>query len=481
MNKSISPATMKKTLSTPHLLFLMILAASLALITLLVAASSDHSAAATAPALAMAGIVIPGAAGGRHTVDGPLTTSLAKEGSPDLLLNEVDQRITKIRPSATPVDQISRVAGARPAGAMIVDYYSVDTKPSEATVTEAVTEDVRTTDAGGALVFTLKTSADQIFEPSETILIPSATGYDDQGHAAGTLVLYVVSRDTTAGLRVTAVNGKPDRNNPVLRLPGLIDAGAVAVRMGRAAAELDVQTAQFNALPVKASNFCQIFKAQVEQSTYQKIADKEVGWDFSDQEEVAVIDMRMGMERNFLFGHRARIFDPEKREDVMLTGGIWHQAGADFSYSTDMSGTDFIVSLTRTAFTGNAGSTRKILVAGTDLIEYLNKLDYQRTAGPSDVVTHWGIDFRELHSKFGTLYVVHSEVFDACGHSADGLVIDPEYLTKYTHVPFGSERLDLKSSGQRNTDAVVLTEASCLVLRYPRAHVRVTLKADPQQ
>lgn len=466
---------MKKTINSSRILFIITIVASIAVIALL-AAAHDPAAASTAPALAMAGIVIPGASGGRHTVDGPLTTSLAAEGSPDLLQNEIDQRITKIRPSATPVDQISRSAGARPAGAMVVDYYSVDTKPSEATVTEEVTEDVRTSDAGGALVFTLKTDSDQIFEPSETILIPSSTGYDDQGHPAGSLVLYVVSRDTANGLRVTAVNGKPDRNDSTLRLPGLIDKGAKAVRMGRAAAELDVQTAQFNALPVKASNFCQIFKAQVEQSTYQKIADKEVGWDFSDQEEVAVIDMRMGMERNFLFGHRARIFDPEKREDVMLTGGIWYQAGADFSYSTADSGTDFIVGLTRTAFTGNAGSTRKILVAGTDLIEYLNKLDYQRTASATDVVTHWGIDFRELHSKFGTLYVVHSEVFDACGHAADGLVIDPEYLTKYTHVPFGSERLDLKSSGQRNTDAVVLTEASCLVLRYPRAHVRVTLQ-----
>jgi len=42
------------------------------------------------------------------------------------------------------------------------------------------------------------------------------------------------------------------------------------------------------------------------------------------------------------------------------------------------------------------------------------------------------------------------------------------------HVPFQAETLDLRRSGQRNTDAVVLTEASCLVLRYPDAHIRVT-------
>ena len=38
---------------------------------------------------------------------------------------------------------------------------------------------------------------------------------------------------------------------------------------------------------------------QVEQSTLQKLANKEVGWTFSDQEEVAIIDMRQGMEKNW--------------------------------------------------------------------------------------------------------------------------------------------------------------------------------------
>ena len=69
-----------------------------------------------------------------------------------------------------------------------------------------------------------------------------------------------------------------------------------------------------------------------------------------------------------------------------------------------------------------------------------------------------------------------SEVFDQCGHGGDAMVIDPEYITKYSHVPFRTERLDLRSSGQRNTDAIVITEASCVVLRYPRAHMKIVKK-----
>ncbi len=426
---------------------------------------------------AFAAAVIPGAAGGKHVVDGPLTTPLSNEASPSLLRNEIDDRVTKVRPSATPVDTISRCAGTRLAGSMIVDYYSVDTKPEMAKTSATVDPDSGVT-KGNAIVYTLKTTNDVIFDASETILVKNVTVKQPDGSTVP-LVLYVVSRVAAGGgLNVIAVNGTPDATDPRKRHCPAIPAESELVRMGRAAAELDVQTPQFNALPVKSTNFCQIFKAQVEQSTYQKIANKEVGWNFSDQEEIAIVDMRACIERSFLFGAMSRIYDPEKGDEIMLTGGIWHQAGIEMSYDEELGVSDFIRRLCRKAFTGNAGSKRKVLIAGSALIDYLSRHEATNVLHADDTVTHWGIDFKELHSKYGTLLVVHSEVFDSCGMPANGMVIDPEYITKYSHVPFQTEVLDLKTSGQRNTEAVVITEASCLVLRYPAAHCRITFSGE---
>ena len=81
-----------------------------------------------------------------------------------------------------------------------------------------------------------------------------------------------------------------------------------------------------------------------------------------------------------------------------------------------------------------------------------------------------------MRSKFGCLYLLLSEVFDEMGMENNGIIIDPEYLQKYTHIPFSTEQLNLKKSGVRNVDALVMTEASCLVLRYPTAHMRVTIR-----
>lgn len=421
--------------------------------------------------------IIAGTSNGTHVVDGPLTTSAIREGSPALLINEIDRRIVKVRPMSTPVDQISRMVGARQASSMIVDYYSVDTKPVKSAVAAAPVA-VADAEIDGRQVFTLHTTNDRMFAATETLMVPSVQGFDARGNATESLILYVVegADAADAGLKVIALNAAPGAGTDAL---ADMETGAELVRMGRAASELDVQTAQFEALPVKSTNYCQIFKAQVEQSTYAKLSAKEVGWTFSDQEEVAIMDMRLGMEKSFLFGTKARLTDPRKYDEVLFTAGIWNQAEGNFLISDKSITQPKLIELMRAAFTGEAaGSSRKILIAGSAMIEQLNTLNYTKVIAANDTVTRWGIDFNELRSKFGTLYVIHSEVFDQCGHERDGLILDPQYLTKYTHVPFRVEHLDLKKSGVRNTDALVATESSCLVLRHPKAHIKVVWNGE---
>ncbi len=403
---------------------------------------------------------------GAAVLNGPLTTAATRELSPDLLKNELDNRVVKIRPMSTPIDQISRWSGTRKAGSMIVDFYSVDTKPIEAKLLNL------SVGRGETILAKMETDNDKIFQVSETILVPEVKVINREGKEES-LILYVVSVGSE-GIQVVSVNNY-DTGSQKMVIPE-VSAGAKLIRMGKAATELDVQTSQFEALPIKSQNYCQIFKAQVEQSTFQKIADKEVGWTFTDQEEVAIIDMRLGMEKNFLFGSKFRFMDPTKQEEVLLTGGIWHQTAHEWQYTKGAFDQNSLVEMSRQAFTGNAGSSRKVLIGGSKFIEALHKLEITRTISSGEVKTKWGIDFTEISTKFGTFYVVLSEIFDQCGHAEDAFVLDPEYLTKYSHVPFRTERLDLRTSGLRNTEAVVITEASCLVLRYPNAHMRVVAK-----
>ncbi len=413
-----------------------------------------------------------GTQGGLHIGDGPLTSALTREGSDGLLMSEVEERITRIRPMSTPIDQITRMTGSRTARSMEVSYYRVDSKPESAMLEECT--EIAGKEYDGCAVYRIKTTDDTLFAPTETILIPDMSGEPEGTDTTqNPLVLYVTERVNGSDgveLHVIAVNGVKQDG---LRRIGETEGGESLVRMGRAASELDVQTGQFQALPKKASNYCQIFKAQIEHSTVMNLTKKEVGWCMEDQEESAVTDMRLGMEKSFLFGSKARLSNKRTGDETLLTGGIWTQAGKTVKLEKDLSHSG-LIKLMRAAFTGeSAGSTRKILLAGSGLIERLSNLESVRTLSAQDKVTRWGIDFTEIGSKFGTLYTIHSEVFDMCGHSEDGMIVDPDYITKYSFMPFGVEHLDLKSSGIRNSDALVLTEASCVVLRHPQAHIRV--------
>jgi hypothetical protein len=368
-------------------------------------------------ALAMS--VVAGVAGGKHVINEPLTVALTNVESPDLLVNEIDRRLVKIRPMATPIDQLSRWAGSKKSGSMVVDYYSVDTRPTSTKVTRSVEGCSDNVGASRFQKVQLPVENADLFEASETVLVRGVGGYKPDGKTKSNqdLVLYVLRKsEDGASISAVTVNGQTigEFENCIPTIP----EGTMLVRMGRAASELDVQTPQFEALPQKSQNYCQIFKMQIEQSTLQKIANKEVGWTFSDQEEAAIYDMRQ-------------------------------------------------------AFTGNAGNKRKVLIGGSGLIELLNQMEQTKVVMAGENIVKWGIDFSEMHSKFGKLYILLSEVFDECGMEYNGMIIDPEYLQKYSHIPFTTEQLNLKQAGVRNTDALVLTEASCMTLRYPKAHLRI--------
>lgn len=409
--------------------------------------------------------IVNGTDGGRHIAGAPLTTTLSDAATPELLRRAIDERIATIRPMSTPIDQITRSADSRRCKSMQVEYYSVDTKKQKAILKSAASNARK---IGEAWAYDIVTDDNAIFDVSETILAPGIIVNDSTREP---LMLYVQDKSDTA-LVVVPINGTPDSEG-IATMPSLM-TGTMLVRMGRAAAELDVQSPQFSAMPKKARNNCQIFKMQVEQSTLQKIADKEVDWLFSDQEEAAIIDMRQGMEKSFLFGAKCRLLNPTKNEYIYFTGGIWNQCDPtnDYTLNEEISEATLIDICAR-AFDANTGSRHKILLAGSDLLQKLSNVERSKVFAASETRAVYGLEFNEIRSNFGTLMVMHSEVFDQCNHSGDGMIIDPDYITKYVHIPFNVETLDLRRSGQRNTEAVVITEASCLVLRYPKAHLRI--------
>ena len=406
-------------------------------------------------------------------------------GDPEFYTKDIDSRIIKIRPMATPIDQISRYAKAQSASSFEVKYYSVGTRPTNCTTISKI--EAQTT---GASV-ELPVDDANMFTLDDTIRVVGVKGkfndkgeaYDPEDENTPDLVLCVCGRnDSTSMPVVYAVNGNKAKDGQTTFLPE-IPSGTTLVRMGKACGELDVQTGRFNNIPMPEEQYCQNFMIQIEQSTFDKIADKEVDWSFSDIEEDGIYDMRLAQENTFLWGVKNKIKHVTK--DGMytwFTGGIWWMAGKDIEVGEwdeqkqcAVITEENIVDISKDLFVGTGiGNKRKILFCGSDMLSAFSKIKSEKFR-LKETVEVWNLKFKSWETDFGEILTIHHELFDLNGMSGCAFALDPEYLTKKTHLSWSRNILDLKKAGIRNTDAVVLQEVVCLYLRYAKAHARLRL------
>ena len=439
---------------------------------------------ANAADLPDAGITDSGA--GDDNANGISTESQGRtDADPEFYTKEIDKRITKIRPMATPIDQISRYATAQKSGSFEVKYYSVGTRPITCKTSGEITEQ----SSGQSIE--LKVDDPLMFTLEDTIRVVGVKGkYDEKGKAYDSsdentpdLVLCVCGRTQDTNMPVVyAVNGLLDSNNVPIWVPA-IPSGTTLVRMGKACGELDVQTGRFNNTPTPEIQYCQNFMIQIEQSTFDKIASKEIDWTFSDIEEDGIYDMRLSQENTYLFGVKNCINHVSKNGmKTWFTGGIWYMAGKDIEVGTWDSTKkcavitdDDLVDISKDLFVGTGiGNRRKIVLCGSDLLSALSKVKSEKFR-LKESVENWNLKFKSWETDFGEILTIHHELFDLNGMSDCGFALDPEYLSKMTHVSWSRNMLDLKKAGVRNTDAVVIQEVACLYLRYAKAHARLRL------
>lgn len=402
------------------------------------------------------------------------------ERSEDLILAELDDRVTKIRPHDVILDTIARTIddqkilgdGERTARSQEVEHYAISTIELTATVTKAI-EDT------GELQAVLETSDPKIFANEQTIIVKGVKGYLSNGAVdpLRDLMLYVVGKDSSKHPLVVPVNGKPSAGGDGTTIPA-IPQGTKLIRAGRAGSETQIQTDPYSAVPTKFYQYLQKFMAQVEVSELFQRAKTEVKWTFTDQEEEAVFDMRRTMNVSFWLGVKWKIVQSnahnKKAEDIYFTEGIWTQAGKEFSFSGLGVTADSIVALMKHAFTGNNSGKRKTFIVGSDLLEALEKVEYTKVVYVGSKVQSHGVEYTTIVSKFGTLQIAHDQTLDDMGMADKGFILDIDFLRKWT---FGwrVQDFDFRKSGQSDSDGRALIEICGLVLRNPDAHSRVSL------
>lgn len=434
-------------------------------------------------------------------IGGTATVSATESASPGLLREDISKSVTEMLPSRTPLDTIMRNLKHRvPAKSQKIGYYQASYKP----VNDKL--DVAATGTGASAGSPASSFSDDeneytkifvqvenpdIWRGCDTLLmrsltLPGVKGSSVNG-ASGShkedVMFYVVSKSgyVLELIPVNGTKGKTAGANASKIIVPKFDATTELVRMGQAKSELSISTDPFAIYPQLSWQYCQNFMAQIEESTFQRLTEKEINWGFTNFEAVNILSMKMEMEISMLFGQGGEY--TMGNDHTYFTRGITRDIENILEYGTSSAGDRTITKdqyngWLKEVFDGNNGSTNRVLFAGSGLVKSLSQIDeFQKCMSSVTKDASLGVDVRKINTYFGTLDIVMAPLFRETGWEDCGLILDLEHVTKHEFIPLSVTELDLKTSGQKNADARVIQEVSALTLRYPDCHAIIKPKA----
>jgi len=407
-----------------------------------------------------------------------MSVEFAEENVETILLREIDQEIVKINRYRYPLDTIARSIGqarTKNSKSQIVSYYSVATLPSDSIIT--VKYDAAGTQA--PLTFGQNGDDNALIAINQTLIVKGVNGYVVNGKIGTTtedsrpLMLYVVDRHADGRPIVVAVNGK----GTSFTIPE-IPANSEITISGRAASEFQIRTDVYNILPTPTDQYLQKFIAEVEESNFFSMRDKEVSWTISDVVQQALDQMRKETNNSYWRGVKAirnvKNRYNRKPEDTYFTEGIWKMAAKDLDANGANLTASMLVDYMNAGFSDNAASDTKLLMCSPDYMAELCKVPLNQSLWYGSKKEFFGLKVTPIESPFGTLVPILDKSMVEAGLQGCAFMLDADYMTKWT-MGWRSEPLDNVKNGEADSTGRILVEPSGLTLSFPDAHARMFL------
>jgi len=407
-----------------------------------------------------------------------MSVEFTEDNVEQLLLREIDQEIVKINRYRYPLDTIARSIGqarTKHSNSQLVSYYSVGTLPSDSIITVAYTD-------GGTqtpLTFGQNGEDNALIAINQTLIVKGVNGYIVNGKTGTAtedsrpLMLYVVDRHADGRPIVVAVNGQ----GTSFTIPD-IPANSEITISGRAASEFQIRTDVYNILPTPTDQYLQKFIAEVEESNFFSMRDKEVSWTISDVVQQALDQMRKETNNSYWRGVKAirnvKNRYNRKPEDTYFTEGIWTMAAKDLDAGGNALTAEMLVDYLNAGFSDNAASNTKLLMCSPDYMAALCKVPLGHSLWYGPKKEFFGLTVTPIESPFGTLVPILDKSTVEAGLQGCAFMLDADYMTKWT-MGWRSEPLDNVKNGEADSTGRILVEPSGLTLSFPDAHARLYL------
>lgn len=401
----------------------------------------------------LANIIAPGA----------ITSQDIETNAPGHLMRDIDKFITKVRPDQYPLTSfIDGIGNKRTAISEKVEYETLVFRGRETLVDGAYS-------AASSQNAQITVDDASIFGVDDQVRFPSVNGSDSKP-----LVCKVVAVDRTNDtINITALNGGGGSGQEV---PAIAD-NSVVNRLGNNKHELASQTEVVTALPTQDFNYCGIEMALLKQSKVAAKRKAYSGLSYEDKWMMELYNFKTSREANGLYGAKKKSLDPVTGLYHYHADGITRMITQTAEYGPG-SGVKTIsladiANMLEVGFASNAGSEKRLLLCGKEVITALSQITLSREIGSMESETVFGVKVNTLHSHFGDVYIKHSKTMDANGDSAAAYLIDMAYVRKHEFEPMTIEKIDPDKAGiERVQNALRITENCCLTATYGDTHLK---------
>lgn len=385
--------------------------------------------------------VSKGAAGLESQLPGYSTTvSVAAEATGGLdaghfIETDIDEELFRFNSDDTPLMNLMLRAKRVKVTSPVVDHFMIDEPRSFVDTTEDVT--------GGIAQVTLPLSTEDqgLPRPSTTLLMKGVDGYDAEGttRMAGTpLMLYVVSIDNTSNNPVVrAVNGQRQNPGDEYTIIPDIPAGTRCVILSNSLHETQKEVDPEMIVPQPRRVYLQKRGMNQVVSDYFESQRKRMPFTKAVLAEQAIANFKVRGNRTLWSGRagKFKINVPGMgMQYVYCTEGLRWQFKREVQIVGGWS-IEKLVGLAKTFFTGEDIPKTALLLAGKNLLEQLQNVDFSRhpEIQITSKVNSLGWSVTNLHTVFGDIEIKREPTLDRLGWSNSGALIGENRLVHYVY------------------------------------------------
>lgn len=353
-------------------------------------------------------------------------------GAGNLFASDIDEQLFRFNSDDTPLMNLMLSAKHVRVDSPEVEHYQIDEPRASVKTNQAC--------GGGdddAVALPLANKDKRIPVEYGTLLVKGVNGYTEDGQTetpGKDLMLFVTGRDASGMPIVRAVNGPKTRaTDEVCKIPS-IPANSTIVLLANALYETQKEVKPDMIIPQPSLVYLQKRGMNQIVSDYFDSQKKRIPFSKAIIAEQAIANFKVRCNRSLWAGRKGKFkVDTELgMQDVYFSEGVRWQFKRELQHTGPWT-VEKIIALAKMFFTGEDVPKTAILLAGKNLLEKVQCIDYSNhpEIQITTKTTPVGWTVTNFHTVFGDIQIKREPTLDRLGWSNSGALLGENRLVHY--------------------------------------------------